>query len=384
MYKIGFQIICLHKNVSINNIHYLCCNSITYFFSEPKVTRPESKYTLPHAVRDQDQHFFECLQMAKDNKNFMLGQPGKDTVTLASKVLALHGTPQLTHFKTTLTNGIWKAISVDNSLSTTAYDKLFLSFHKFSSHANLRSLWFETLELLGIFNCKKEGDLLLSFVTRKYLEVLTKKRNKTDKSSMNEDRDSTDTQRQHTLTSEEEQTIRYISGYIPFALLKKYEKMKARGNIAAGAFVKLLNSWKLQGDNSEVADFLSYTDRWINLVNRGGLYEPNDELFLFFRCVESVVLQQIKDIDVQIMRDGNMRDNILGWVLNSVKINTAWHGLVKSMSHEYSDILKRKMLEYWVVIRCHGYVKTMSFLLKQAQAVDKKGAQALRSTLYSK
>ena len=100
--------------------------------------------------------------------------------------MALHNS--LSHFKTTLTNGIWKAISVDNSLSTTAYDKLFLSFHKFSSHVDL---WFETLQLLDIFNCKKEGGLLL-FCNQEILGGTL--------ISMNEDCDSTGTQKQHTLT----------------------------------------------------------------------------------------------------------------------------------------------------------------------------------------
>ena len=282
--------------------------------------------------------------------------------------------PELAQFKSTVTNVLWEALSaLDSKLNSAAYDKMSSSFHAISVSTNIRDLWFRSLHSVGLFNIAQGGDILLQFILRTYFYLLLKQRNETDVP------DEQNSNVQYELTEEEQQVVRYIAGYIPYALLKTYSKLEAKGNSAAGVFVKQLKSWRLDQDaNTSVATFLAYTTRWTNQLNRGGLFLPKDELFLFFRCVESELLKKLKTMTVKTMRDGNMRDDLFGWVVNNIKINTSWRSLSRNLTSEYSDILKSKMLMYWVNIRCHGYVQALVYLLKERDAADKKSTKAFK------
>ena len=79
-----------------------------------------------------------------------------------------------------------------------------------------------------------------------------------------------------TLSSDEENIIRYAAGYVPMKLMK-YEKQSLD---VAVEYVECLNSMAVNGDESSLQ---AYTLEWSRKVNRGGLFEVNDETFRFFR-----------------------------------------------------------------------------------------------------
>ena len=82
------------------------------------------------------------------------------------------------------------------------------------------------------------------------------------------------------LPSDELNALRYACGYVPYALLKWYEK---RSSNKYDEFIECLGEMAVHSDvGSE--DFLSYTREWLEKVNRGGLFPLNDETFVFF-CV---------------------------------------------------------------------------------------------------
>ena len=79
------------------------------------------------------------------------------------------------------------------------------------------------------------------------------------------------------LRSDELNALRYACGYVPYALLKRYEK---RSSIKYEEFIECLGEMALRSEvGSE--DFLSYTREWLEKVNRGGLFPLNDETFVF-------------------------------------------------------------------------------------------------------
>ena len=43
----------------------------------------------------------------------------------------------------------------------------------------------------------------------------------------------------------------------------------------------------------EQSDYLGYTRRWVDLVDRGGLFRVNDQLYTFFVDVEMNVLRHL-------------------------------------------------------------------------------------------
>ena len=89
------------------------------------------------------------------------------------------------------------------------------------------------------------------------------------------------------LTADETNVIRYVGGYVALKLLQKYEK-KA-GNVASW-YVHCLGEMPVEGEGEDV---LMYTRKWLEQVNRGGLYPINDEAFSFFvelkACICSIL-----------------------------------------------------------------------------------------------
>ena len=68
------------------------------------------------------------------------------------------------------------------------------------------------------------------------------------------------------LTVDEENIVRYIAGYVPLRLMRKYEK---QGSSKAAVFVETLSSMKVNGQE----------------VNRGGLFEMNESSYYLFRML---------------------------------------------------------------------------------------------------
>lgn len=68
-----------------------------------------------------------------------------------------------------------------------------------------------------------------------------------------------------TLTTEEENILRYACGFVPFKFLKRYEKQSSD---KAVQFVECLSSMAVNGQET----FQDYTTEWTRKVNRGGLF----------------------------------------------------------------------------------------------------------------
>ena len=78
------------------------------------------------------------------------------------------------------------------------------------------------------------------------------------------------------LQADQENVIRYVAGFVPFKMLAKYKKKSLED---AAAIVDCLSDMAVPGDESS---FLAYTSEWTKAVNRGGLFEVNNEAYLFF------------------------------------------------------------------------------------------------------
>ena len=85
------------------------------------------------------------------------------------------------------------------------------------------------------------------------------------------------------LTAVEENTLRYVSGYIPYSLRQKYLKLK--DVVTSRAILSIIKFWCV-GPASSSNTFLQYTKKWTNNINRGGLINVTDEFYIFIRHME--------------------------------------------------------------------------------------------------
>ena len=66
------------------------------------------------------------------------------------------------------------------------------------------------------------------------------------------------------LTPDELNTMQYACGYVPYKLLKKYEK---KTGLQAECFVECLGNMAVKYENDQEPDLLGYTKSWIEKVN---------------------------------------------------------------------------------------------------------------------
>ena len=201
------------------------------------------------------------------------------------------------------------------------------------------------------------------------------------------------------LSSEEQQVLRYTAGYIIFSLRRKYIKLfksiVAPTREAADAVLEFIDTVSHKHDPELSAEtFLEFTQKWIELKNRGGLVETSDEFFIFIRRVEGVVKGILTINFLRRYKNEDMRDILMDSLNRSTGVTKAWDNLTRNLENDtVKSTLKEQILQKWVDIRARSFVLGFIELMKQVnrkrklKAVDgtksmsKKAEPALRKTL---
>ena len=112
----------------------------------------------------------------------------------------------------------------------------------------------------------------------------------------------------------------------------------------------------------EGSDVLAYTERWINLVNRGGLFPLNDDAFSFFvqveRCVRSLLPRHV----LSTLSDDkeSFRQDVLSKVVADEEVQFFWAMLSQEFRDpEEAHELLYEIVKLWVTVR--GYSLTASW-----------------------
>lgn len=173
------------------------------------------------------------------------------------------------------------------------------------------------------------------------------------------------------LYAEEENVIRYISGYIPHKLLRKYQNEQSS---KASQFVECLSEMGVQGLESS---FYDYTKMWIRQVDRGGLFHVNDNSYLFFRALE---LMTRKVLPLHLKNPLKTKELLIEDLLCDEDIQFHWSMLSVDISDNEDALqLLKEVAELWVTIRgfsiAGGWIKELNKSIKRKKS--------LRQTLKS-
>ena len=103
-------------------------------------------------------------------------------------------------------------------------------------------------------------------------------------------------------------------------MLKKFDKKKGR---KYSEFVCCLGEMSVAGEGSTV---LEYTEKWINLVNRGGLFPLNDNTFSFFVQVERRVQALLPGHVLSTLSDDkeSFRQDVIDKVVGDEEVQFYW------------------------------------------------------------
>lgn len=159
---------------------------------------------------------------------------------------------------------------------------------------------------------------------------------------------------------------------MPFKLLLKYEKSKA------AEAVNVIECLSGMAVNGEECDAMEYTSKWIDLVNRGGIFEVNDTTYLFFKEIELKVCNQLLLAFERSLSVGpSQQDSIVSAVAADESVQFYWTILSVDISDEGQAVqVLKEIVELWVNIR--GFSIAGAWLAKYSNTTKKK---ALRKEL---
>lgn len=188
------------------------------------------------------------------------------------------------------------------------------------------------------------------------------------------------------LDSEEEETIRYVCGYIIF-LLKS--NIKDKRTIEGKALVDLLSIWGSKTDaKSECSNLNEYASEWVDRINRGGLILVTDLWYMFIREIESQARKKINK-DLLVTYCG---ENLSSVVFEKLKCNKQviekWELLTIDIDNEsLLNVLFDKIIKKWIHIRIRAFIKAITQIMrrkntdKQSEKPARKGEVSLRKSL---
>ena len=182
--------------------------------------------------------------------------------------------------------------------------------------------------------------------------------------------------RMKNMSFEEKNAIRYAAGYVLRKLRKVYEEKSV-------AVCQFLMEMKEDEEDLEVNDdnLLSYTRSWIDITNRGGLYQVKDELYTFFQELEIAIYPLLRSRLE--FGDSKTKEQVIRQVTEDEDVLFNWEILTVHLSAmESSDVLY-KVVDLWMTIR--GF-SIASKLLEDYKASTKKtttAKKALRKQLIT-
>jgi len=186
-----------------------------------------------------------------------------------------------------------------------------------------------------------------------------------------------------TLNEDEENIIRYVCGYIGMKLRSKYLKMQ--GDKAA-EFVECLDKLQVGDHQMETASFLAYTTKWINLINRGRLFQVNDNAYLLFREIEITLQHQLSDhikasTTMSSTEAVRKKEIMISSVCQNTRVQSAWDSISCIRNEDYSKELLTAIITYWLDIRGFSYAKKWIEDYKHILSIETKKRRSLRKEL---
>ena len=179
---------------------------------------------------------------------------------------------------------------------------------------------------------------------------------------------------QRPLTAGEANALRYAAGYVPFSLKKKLTHRPE--------FVQCLDQLGVSGHGDT---YLEYTKKWIELVNRGKLFNVSDEAFRFFHDLEIKVSAYLKDILFAGGKADNSKEEVIRSIVEDNDVQFSWLLLCLDLDdEELSNELLKHVVEMWLTIRGFSMANMWMEYYKQCNESSTKSETGLRKGLKRK
>ena len=162
------------------------------------------------------------------------------------------------------------------------------------------------------------------------------------------------------MSPDELNVLRYACGFVPFKLLKSFEKKDSTAT-KYDRFIHCLGDMAV--DSDEDGDLISYTRKWSAIVNRGGLFPLNDATFLFFLTIEKIVRVLLPQhiLCCKSHTNESLRSNVIEKAVKNDEVQWRWNLLSQCIDcDEESKELLTEIIQLWVTVR--GFSMTAGWL----------------------
>jgi hypothetical protein len=260
-----------------------------------------------------------------------------------------------------------------HKLPSVAQGAVWSAFHKLRLEQDIQHAWksFVTTDLPSSSHneCELTFQILLDRLLKK---IISDKANLIKKPTISSARP---------LTYVESNGIRYMAGYVAVKLLKKYNRRSKRKDVdhKYKLFVKVLNQMKAINQMGEPDSPLEYSTMWLEVIDRGGLYHINDDVFHLIESIEMVVREHFnfKSVEMYVPQT-DLSKQVHDQVFATHDVVTCWEkvaGYIPPKYEKYSVELLSEIVDLWITIRGHSFVKGWNIKF------ERKYKQGTRKTL---
>lgn len=170
------------------------------------------------------------------------------------------------------------------------------------------------------------------------------------------------------LTDMESNALRYVAGYVCRTLHDSLKSSRVEGKEAMVLYLSDLNGSDRSGDGEE----------WINTINRGGLWQVNDDVFETFVIIEEIVREELR---LEKCMYDTKKAQVIEKVVTNEDVLHQWSFCMLDADEHISNAILQRVVELYIRIRGFAFASSCIELYKQSskKALSKK--KALRTQL---
>ena len=173
------------------------------------------------------------------------------------------------------------------------------------------------------------------------------------------------------LTYQEQNALRYVSGYVIHKLRHRFEKSHHPKKTDMILFL-----FEFAGD-----ELCGNTEEWINSIDRGGLQHVNDLTYNLFVTIEEEIRRLLT---LGCNKEDFKKETTTKAVFESNDVLFTWCLLSAGISDDIATVVLHEIVELYVTIRGFAFVTSCLELYKQEHKKTLQKKRALRSQLCTK
>ena len=167
------------------------------------------------------------------------------------------------------------------------------------------------------------------------------------------------------LSRDDQSALRYVAGYV---CRKIREKLEPSTVPQKNDMILTLMEFRGSGIHSQ-----HESEKWTNLIDRGGLWHVTDDVFSFFLSME----EEIRHFFTLNNPKGTERKEVIGAVVTNEDVLFEWCMLTVELDDNVAQKLRDMIVELYVTIRGFSFSNSCMELYKQSK---KKAIQKTKGT----